>query len=186
MSGEDDFNPACPVPLSDYKEVTLAHGDGGALTHKLIEQIMLPAFANDLLNQQHDGAVFEINGARLAFSTDSYVVRPYFFPGGDIGMLAVNGTVNDLAMCGARPLYLSAGLILEEGLPMADLRRVVASMQKAARGGWCSVRHRRHQGCRQRQRRRHLHQCHRHRRGRGETADSARTREAGRCRHSQR
>jgi hydrogenase expression/formation protein HypE len=132
MSGADDFGPVCPVPLSDYKDVTLAHGEGGALTHKLIEQIMLPAFANDLLNQQHDGAVFEINGTRLAFTTDSYVVRPYFFPGGDIGMLAVNGTVNDLAMCGARPLYLSAALILEEGLPMADLQRVVASMQQAA------------------------------------------------------
>lgn len=132
MSREEDFNPSCPLPVSDYPEIILAHGDGGALTHQLIEQIVLPAFANDLLNQQHDGAVFEINGARLAFTTDSYVVRPYFFPGGDIGVLSVNGTINDLAMCGARPLYLSAGLILEEGLPMADLQRVVASMQAAA------------------------------------------------------
>ncbi len=132
MSRDKDFSPSCPVPVSDYPEIVLAHGDGGALTHQLIEQMMLPAFANDLLNQQHDGAVIEINGTRLAFSTDSYVVRPYFFPGGDIGSLAVNGTVNDLAMCGARPLYLSAGLILEEGLPMVDLQRVVASMQAAA------------------------------------------------------
>lgn len=129
---DDEFNPSCPLPVSDYPEIVLAHGDGGALTHRLIEQIMLPAFSNPLLNQQHDGAVFELNGARLSFTTDSYVVRPYFFPGGDIGMLAVNGTVNDLAMCGARPLYLSAALILEEGLPMADLQRLVASMQKAA------------------------------------------------------
>jgi hydrogenase expression/formation protein HypE len=132
MSRDKDFNPSCPVPVSAYPEIVLAHGDGGALTHQLIEQIMLPAFSNDVLNRRHDGAVFEVSGARLAFTTDSYVVRPYFFPGGDIGMLAVNGTVNDLAMCGARPLYLSAGLILEEGLPMADLQRVVASMGAAA------------------------------------------------------
>lgn len=133
MTNDDEFNPVCPVPLSDFKEITLAHGDGGALTHQLFEQLIRPAFDNPLLNQLHDGAVFDINGTRLAFTTDSYVVRPYFFPGGDIGMLAVNGTINDLAMCGARPLYLSAGLILEEGLPMADLQRVVASMQKAAK-----------------------------------------------------
>jgi hydrogenase expression/formation protein HypE len=132
VTEDDEFNPSCPVPVSDYPEIVLAHGDGGALTHRLIEQIMLPAFANPMLDARHDGAVFEINGARLAFTTDSYVVRPYFFPGGDIGMLAVNGTVNDLAMCGARPLYLSAALILEEGLPMADLQCVVASMQAAA------------------------------------------------------
>jgi hydrogenase expression/formation protein HypE len=132
VTGNDEFNPSCPVPVSDYPEIVLAHGDGGALTHRLIEQIMLPAFNNPLLNQQHDGAVFEIDGTRLAFTTDSYVVKPYFFPGGDIGTLAVNGAVNDLAMCGARPLYLSAALILEEGLPMADLQRVVASMQAAA------------------------------------------------------
>jgi hydrogenase expression/formation protein HypE len=132
MTEDDEFSPACPVPVSDYPEIVLAHGEGGALTHRLIEQIMLPAFANPILGARHDGAVVEINGARLAFSTDSYVVRPYFFPGGDIGTLAVNGTVNDLAMCGARPLYLSAALILEEGFPMSDLQRVVASMQAAA------------------------------------------------------
>jgi len=132
VTGDDEFNPSCPVPVSDYPEIVLAHGDGGALTHRLIEQVMLPAFGNAILDQRHDGAVVEIDGARLAFTTDSYVVRPYFFPGGDIGTLAVNGTVNDIAMCGARPLYLSAALILEEGLPMVDLQRVVASMQKAA------------------------------------------------------
>jgi hydrogenase expression/formation protein HypE len=132
MTDDDEFGASCPVPVSDYPEIVLAHGDGGALTHQLIEQIMLPAFSNPLLDARHDGAVVEINGTRLAFTTDSYVVRPCFFPGGDIGTLAVNGTVNDLAMCGARPLYLSAALILEEGFPMADLQKVVASMQAAA------------------------------------------------------
>ena len=132
MKADDEFNPSCPVPVSDYPEIVLAHGDGGALTHRLIEQILLPAFANPILDARHDGAVVEIDGTRLAFTTDSYVVRPYFFPGGDIGTLAVNGTINDLSMCGARPLYLSAALILEEGLPMADLQRVVVSMQAAA------------------------------------------------------
>jgi hydrogenase expression/formation protein HypE len=92
----------------------------------------MPAFANDALEQRHDGAVVSVNGARLALTTDSFVVRPLIFPGGNIGDLAVNGTVNDLAMCGARPLYLSAGFILEEGLEMETLRTVVASMQQAA------------------------------------------------------
>ena len=100
--------------------------------HQLIEQMIVPAFANALLGARHDGATFEVGGARLAFTTDSYVVRPLFFPGGDIGTLAVNGTVNDLAMCGARPLYLSAGFILEEGLPMETLWRIVQSMRQAA------------------------------------------------------
>lgn len=132
MTGREDFTLSCPIPFSDYPEIVLAHGGGGALTHQLIEKMIQPAFANSILGARHDGAVFEIGGARLAFSTDSYVVRPYFFPGGDIGTLAVNGTVNDLAMCGARPLYLSAGLILEEGLPMGDLWHVVSSMKNAA------------------------------------------------------
>jgi hydrogenase expression/formation protein HypE len=101
------------------------------LTHQLIEKIFLPAFGNPALEQRHDGAVVAVNGSRFAFTTDSFVVRPLIFPGGDIGDLAVNGTVNDLAMCGARPLYLSAGFILEEGLEMDTLRTVVASMQKA-------------------------------------------------------
>ncbi len=130
-----DVNPllgACPLPLSDYKEIVLAHGSGGKLSQRLIEGVVLPQFRNELLAPLHDGAVFSVNGARLAFSTDSYVVSPIFFPGGDIGTLAVHGTVNDLAMCGARPLYLSVGFILEEGLPMADFQRVVASMRAAA------------------------------------------------------
>jgi hydrogenase expression/formation protein HypE len=99
----------------------------------LIEHVFRPAFGNPLLDQRHDGAVFETEGGRLAFTTDSYVVRPLFFPGGNIGDLAVYGTINDLAMCGAQPLALSAGFILEEGLPMDTLRRVVASMAEAAR-----------------------------------------------------
>jgi hydrogenase expression/formation protein HypE len=123
---------SCPVPIMDHKEVVLAHGSGGKLTHQLIQKMVLPQFRNEFLEPLHDGAVFSINGARLAFSTDSYVVKPIFFPGGDIGKLAVHGTVNDLAMCGARPLYLSAGFILEEGLPMADLWRIIRSMREAA------------------------------------------------------
>ena len=124
---------SCPIPLSDYPTVTLAHGGGGLLMRRLISQMFVQAFDNELLNQQHDGAVFQLNGAKqLAFTTDSYVVRPLFFPGGDIGTLAVNGTVNDLAMCGARPLYLSAGFILEEGLPMETLWRIVLSMKRAS------------------------------------------------------
>jgi hydrogenase expression/formation protein HypE len=100
--------------------------------HELIESLFLPAFSNTPLSSRHDGAVIEIGGSRLAFTTDSFVVRPLAFPGGDIGTLAVNGTVNDLAMCGARPLYLSAGFILEEGLAMATLEAVVGSMRRAA------------------------------------------------------
>jgi hydrogenase expression/formation protein HypE len=123
---------ACPVPITDHKEIVMGHGSGGRLTQQLIERMVLPAFDNPLLNSQHDGAIFEVQGARLAFSADSYVVDPIFFPGGDIGELAVNGTVNDIAMCGARPLYLSVSLILEEGLPMADLWRVLSSMRDAA------------------------------------------------------
>lgn len=123
----------CPVPFQDYPEVLLAHGGGGKLSHQLVEQMFLPAFQNPLLGKLHDGAVFEAGGARFAFSTDSYVVDPIFFPGGDIGELAVNGTVNDLAMCGSVPLYISAAFIIEEGFPMEDLSRIVRSMQGAAR-----------------------------------------------------
>ena len=124
--------PQCPIPISDYPTVMLAHGGGGRLTQMLIERLFLPAFANPALEALHDGAVLEVNGTRLAFSTDSFTISPLFFPGGDIGSLAVHGTVNDLAMCGARPVGLSAGFILEEGLPMDDLWRAVQSMQAAA------------------------------------------------------
>ena len=126
------FNLSCPVPRVADDRIVLAHGGGGRLTHQLIEKIFIPAFANDALEQRHDGAVVLLNGSRLAFTTDSFVVRPLIFPGGNIGDLAINGTVNDLAMCGARPLYLSAGFILEEGLEMETLRTVVNSMQAAA------------------------------------------------------
>lgn len=123
---------SCPLPFLDYPHVLMAHGGGGRLTQQLLREIFLPAFANPHLEAAHDGAVFEIGTARFAFSTDSYVVRPLFFPGGDIGTLAVNGTVNDLAMCGARPRWLSAGFIIEEGLAMETLWRVAQSMREAA------------------------------------------------------
>jgi len=130
------FTLSCPVPRVADDRIVLAHGGGGRLTHQLIEKIFLPAFANAALEERHDGAVLPIPGlragSRLAFTTDSFVVRPLIFPGGNIGDLAVNGTVNDLAMCGARPLYLSAGFILEEGLEMETLRTVVSSMREAA------------------------------------------------------
>jgi hydrogenase expression/formation protein HypE len=128
----EDFTLACPAPIGNHAQVLLAHGGGGRLTQQLIERVFMPAFANPFLAERHDGALLHIGGARLAFTTDSYVVRPLFFPGGDIGTLAVTGTVNDLAMCGARPLYLSAGFILEEGLPLETLQRVVGSMQAVA------------------------------------------------------
>ena len=123
---------SCPIPISQYPNVTLAHGGGGRLMHQLIKKMFTPAFSNPYLDQEHDSAVLTFGEARLAFTTDSFVVRPIFFPGGDIGTLAINGTVNDLAMSGARPLYLSVGLILEEGLPMDSLWRVVQSMKEAA------------------------------------------------------
>ena len=112
--------------------ITLSHGSGGKATQTLIEAVFLEAFANPLLAHLEDGAVLTAHGGRLAFTTDSYVVSPLFFPGGDIGDLAVNGTVNDLAVSGARPLWLSAGFILEEGFPVADLERIVVSMAAAA------------------------------------------------------
>jgi hydrogenase expression/formation protein HypE len=126
------FELSCPVPRVSDDRIVLAHGGGGRLTHQLIEKIFIPAFSNTALDQRHDGAVIPLNGSHLAFTTDSFVVRPLIFPGGNIGDLAVNGTVNDVAMCGARPLYLSAGFILEEGLKMETLRTVVASMKEAA------------------------------------------------------
>lgn len=124
--------PVCPMPINNYPQILLAHGGGGKLMHQLIEDFFVPAFENSLLGERHDGAVFNVANARLAFTTDSYVVKPLFFPGGDIGTLAVNGTVNDLAMCGARPLYLSSGFILEEGMETEKLWRIVQSMKRAA------------------------------------------------------
>lgn len=122
----------CPIPITNYTEIVLAHGSGGKLSHQLMEKMVVPQFRNNLLDPLHDGAIFSLGGERVAFSTDSYVVNPIFFPGGDIGKLAVYGTVNDLAMCGARPLYLSVGFILEEGTQMEEFWRVVQSMREAA------------------------------------------------------
>lgn len=123
---------SCPIPITNYNEIVLAHGSGGKLSHQLMEKMVLPQFRNELLEPLHDGAIFSLGGQRVAFSTDSYVVSPIFFPGGDIGKLAVHGTVNDLAMCGAKPLYLSVGFILEEGTSMDEFWRVVQSMRAAA------------------------------------------------------
>jgi hydrogenase expression/formation protein HypE len=123
------------------EHITLSHGSGGKATHNLIEGVFAPAFSNLLLEPLDDAAVFtpDVLSPRLAFTTDSYVVNPLFFPGGDIGKLAVHGTINDLAMAAAEPLYLSAGFILEEGFPIADLRRIVASMASAAADAGVSI-----------------------------------------------
>lgn len=122
----------CPLPINDSDHVLLGHGSGGRLTHRLISNIFYPAFRNPLLDQDHDGSIFSVTEGRLAMSTDSFVVDPVFFPGGNIGDLAVNGTVNDIACCGAKPLYLTAGFILEEGFPLKDLQLIVNSMKEAA------------------------------------------------------
>ena len=127
-----DFAPVCPVPIQQYPHVLLAHGGGGKLMHQLLGKVFLTAFRNPILETQHDAATVELTGKQIAFTTDSYVVQPLFFPGGDIGSMAVHGTVNDLAMAGARPLYLSAAFIIEEGLPMETLWKIAISMQKAA------------------------------------------------------
>lgn len=121
------------MPLRDYPNIILGHGGGGKLSAELVEHLFLPAFRNESLAGLGDAAVFGVNGARLAMSTDSFVVRPLFFPGGNIGELAVNGTVNDVAMSGAKPLYLSVGFIIEEGLPLETLGQIVDSMAAAAK-----------------------------------------------------
>ena len=123
---------SCPLPLSGSDRILLGHGSGGTMTAELLARCFLPAFRNEFLDKRDDQAVIDLGKARVAFTTDSYVVTPLFFPGGDIGDLAVNGTVNDLAMAGAQALYLSAAFILEEGFPLVDLERIVASMHKAA------------------------------------------------------
>ena len=115
------------------EKILLDHGSGGKMSHRLTANLLLPAFENPALAMLDDGATLRLPAGRIAFSTDTYVVDPIFFPGGSIGDLAINGTVNDVAMCGATPLYLSVGMIIEEGFPMADLERVVAEMGRAAR-----------------------------------------------------
>lgn len=129
----DFLGAACPTPIFNHKQIVLGHGSGGKLTGDLIHKIFLPAFANDVLARLDDQAVLQLNGSRVAFTTDAFVVTPLFFPGGDIGRLAINGTVNDLAMSGAKPLYIAAAFILEEGLATEELLRVVNSMSEAAR-----------------------------------------------------
>lgn len=124
--------PLCPVPLSGHRHIVMEHGGGGKLSAELFEKLILPAFDNSILKQRSDAAIFSTKPGFLAMSTDSYVVRPLFFPGGSIGNLAINGTVNDLAMVGASPLYLSVGLILEEGLPIEDLATILFDMSYAA------------------------------------------------------
>lgn len=131
MKQKDDTDLSCPLPISEYSSILLAHGGGGKLMHQLIEKIFASSFDNPQLETKHDGVVLDLNHGKLVFTTDSYVVYPLFFPGGDIGSLAVNGTVNDLAMCGARPLYLSAAFILEEGFPIESLWRIAKSMRRA-------------------------------------------------------
>lgn len=122
----------CPIPLDKYPTIVLGHGGGGRLSHNLIETMFISAFGNEFLDKRHDSAVFSSPSERLAMSTDSYVVKPLFFKGGDIGSLAVNGTVNDLAMCGAEALYISLGLIIEEGFSMEQLWNVIQSIKSAA------------------------------------------------------
>jgi len=125
-------NFACPAPLPAQDKVLLGHGSGGRLSAELLQKVFLPALQNPFLNTLNDQALVGVDGVRLAFTTDSFVVKPLFYPGGDIGSLAVNGTINDLAVGGAEPFYLSAAFILEEGLPLETLRQVVASLGRAA------------------------------------------------------
>ena len=135
MAPDQEIRLVCPVPAADDQKIMLAHGGGGRLMQRLLDQVVLNALHNDCLAERHDCALVptpQSASSRLAFTTDSYVVRPLFFPGGDIGTLAVNGTVNDLAMGGARPIWLSAGFILEESLPISTLRRICESMRRAA------------------------------------------------------
>jgi hydrogenase expression/formation protein HypE len=131
----NDLLGSCPLPFAGYDRVLLGHGSGGRLSHDLVTRLFLPAFGNEVLNRLEDQAtcaVPRLSDARLALTTDSFVVHPIFFPGGDIGCLAVHGTVNDLAVGGATPLFLTAAFILEEGLPLDDLRRILVSMKTAA------------------------------------------------------
>jgi hydrogenase expression/formation protein HypE len=129
----------CPLPLQNYPTIVMGHGAGGKMMNDLIRHLFAAEFKNDLLGQLADSTTFEVGSKRLAFTTDSFVVDPLFFPGGDIGELAINGTVNDLAMSGAKPLYLSAGFILEEGLPMETLGRISASMARACKAAGVQI-----------------------------------------------
>ncbi|MBX3274661.1 MAG: hydrogenase expression/formation protein HypE [Sandaracinaceae bacterium] len=138
MKTSESHEPSCPVPFSAYERVTLAHGGGGRVMHRLIEGLFRRAFASPELDLAHDGARVALDGP-LVLTTDAFTVSPRFFPGGDIGSLAVHGTVNDLAVSGARPRYLTASFVLEEGLPLAELARLVESMAAAARASGVRV-----------------------------------------------
>jgi hydrogenase expression/formation protein HypE len=132
-------NFSCPLPVTKHDAIQLAHGSGGKLSAELLDKLFLPRFSNEALDRLEDQAVLTVPPGRLAFSTDTFVVDPLFFPGGNIGDLAINGTVNDIAMCGATPLYLSVGFILEEGLPLEILHRILLSMEEAAWGAGVRV-----------------------------------------------
>jgi hydrogenase expression/formation protein HypE len=135
----DPLSFVCAPALAAKERILLGHGSGGRLSAELLRDIFLPMFSNEILDRMEDQAVLDIGGSRLAFTTDSFVVQPLFFPGGDIGSLAVHGTVNDLAMGGAKPLFLSVAFILEEGLSTETLRRIVASMADAAAAAGVSI-----------------------------------------------
>jgi len=133
MKTQSDFSISCPIPISTYPKVLFAHGGGGKLMHQLIEKMFKSTFASSDTNHNHDAAVLNIPSSKIAFTTDSYVIHPLFFPGGDIGKLAVYGTVNDLAMSGARPVYMSMSFIIEEGLDMETLWEIVQSIQQTSK-----------------------------------------------------
>lgn len=134
----DQVELSCPLPYSGYERVVLAHGGGGRVMHRLIRDVFCAAFGSDELDPSRDGATLDLSGP-IALSTDAFTVKPLFFPGGDIGALAVTGTVNDVAMCGARPLYLTVSFVLEEGLPLVDLQRITTSMADAARAAGITI-----------------------------------------------
>lgn len=126
------LSASCPMPKVDFDIITMGHGSGGLLTHRLLDAGVFKLFSNEYLDKQHDGAVIQVSAGKMAFTTDSYVVSPIFFPGGNIGELAINGTVNDLSMCGAKAEYVSLSFILEEGLPMADFWEILLHIKQAA------------------------------------------------------
>jgi hydrogenase expression/formation protein HypE len=132
MKPSSGFDLQCPIPINELPQILLSHGGGGRLMHQLIQKMFVKSFGEETLQVVHDSAVINLDKTKIAFTTDSYVVNPLFFPGGDIGSLAINGTVNDLAMSGARPLYISLGFILEEGLEMESLWRITQSIKEAA------------------------------------------------------
>jgi hydrogenase expression/formation protein HypE len=139
----DLANWSCPLPLRDYPAIVMGHGSGGQMSYDLVRHLFLPLFDHPALARLGDSAVLPPQaldrGGRFAISTDSFIVTPLFFPGGDIGQLAVHGTINDLAMSGATPLFLAAGFILEEGMPMDTLGRIVASMAAAAQSAGVAI-----------------------------------------------